>query len=282
MDNPNISTSLNTPLDSSQTNVEKTDKSIWFIIFFVFFVFTIIFLVWFLIGNNLFKNKEISSLKTTIKCGEKGIEFNLISCKYLEINPTSYNTIVKFKRTDTLELEIKKLFVFVFAENNQLKFKETSTENLSDELETTVDNFQFKPKEFYVSVELDGGIDCVTSKIICSRLQSNFLIADAGINLTVNESSLVILNGSESYNPSGDLLTYNWTQISGMNVVLGNNNFIVTNFTAPEVSAQQSLIFRLTISDGNLSASDIVEIKVNDLTIAEIVYDISAPPPLPS
>ena len=47
-------------------------------------------------------------------------------------------------------------------------------------------------------------------------------IAEAGVDQTVQEESLVILNGSNSYDPDNDVLTFNWVQTAGSIVTLGS------------------------------------------------------------
>jgi len=64
----------------------------------------------------------------------------------------------------------------------------------------------------------------------------NSLIADAGHSRPdqmVNGGSQVILDGRQSRNPSGDSLTYAWTQISGPPVQLSTPTESKTSFNAP-------------------------------------------------
>lgn len=82
--------------------------------------------------------------------------------------------------------------------------------------------------------------------------------ADVLPTATVNEGTVVTLDGSASSDPNGDSLTYAWTQIgSGTPVTLNNPTSPIATFTAPNDAYPigESLTFRLTVSDGTLSSS---------------------------
>lgn len=78
-------------------------------------------------------------------------------------------------------------------------------------------------------------------------------VSDAGDDSTIKEGNLMILDGSNSYDPEGDPLTYSWTQISGPTVTLVPSNTVVSpSFTAP--GAGSELIFELEVYDGRLNS----------------------------
>ncbi len=86
------------------------------------------------------------------------------------------------------------------------------------------------------------------------------VVANAGYAQTVNSGESVELDGSHSSAEAGDL-TYEWTQIAGPSVELGNATSEAPSFVAP--SAAASLSFSLTVSDGTeTSAPNVVHIRV--------------------
>ncbi|MDP2337609.1 MAG: PKD domain-containing protein [Bacteroidota bacterium] len=77
--------------------------------------------------------------------------------------------------------------------------------------------------------------------------------ANAGTNQTVNEGALVTLDGSASTDPDSDALIYSWTAPSG--ITLSSATAAKPDFTAPEVSADQTYTFSLIVNDGKASST---------------------------
>jgi large repetitive protein len=79
-------------------------------------------------------------------------------------------------------------------------------------------------------------------------------IADAGQPGTFPEGAMVNLDGSNSYDPEGDNLTYDWTQIDGAAVTLipvTPDNKVVS-FIAPDVGTTGGVLhFKLTVTDSH-------------------------------
>jgi hypothetical protein len=84
--------------------------------------------------------------------------------------------------------------------------------------------------------------------------------ANAGSDINTSTGSAVTLNGSGS-DPDGDELSFSWRQLGGTLVLLNNATTATPNFTAPSVA--DTLEFELTVSDGELSATDQVRVIVN-------------------
>ena len=102
-------------------------------------------------------------------------------------------------------------------------------------------------------------------------------IADAGhsADRTVNEGSLVTLDGSASHDPDGNPITFAWTQMSGPPVQLSTPNQATSSFTAPSnLQADTTISFKLTVADSSgLSNFD---------TVSILVRHTATPPPPPT
>ena len=77
--------------------------------------------------------------------------------------------------------------------------------------------------------------------------------ANAGINQTVNENTLVTLDGSGSTDADSDAITYLWTAPSG--ITLSSTTVDKPTFTAPEVTTDQVFTFSLTVNDGKANSA---------------------------
>ena len=90
-------------------------------------------------------------------------------------------------------------------------------------------------------------------------------IANAGSDQTVSEKDVVSLDASASSDDDGDTLTYVWKQTAGASVVLSSTTSAKIKFTAPEINADSTLTFLVTVSDGKGgSATDSVIITVKN------------------
>ncbi|MFT5113372.1 MAG: hypothetical protein ACI8P9_002703 [Parasphingorhabdus sp.] len=90
---------------------------------------------------------------------------------------------------------------------------------------------------------------------------NNAPTAIAGVTQSISADSPVRLDGSSSYDPDSDELSYQWKQMGGTTKVeLFNSDSAYPTFT-PKNSNQ--LVFQLTVSDGKVSAVDHVTIMVN-------------------
>ncbi len=91
--------------------------------------------------------------------------------------------------------------------------------------------------------------------------------ANAGADRTVAEGTNVSLNGSGT-DADGSVAAYQWAQTAGPSVTLSGATTANASFTAPQVTADTALTFRLTVTD-NLGAtgSDTVVITVRDGTV---------------
>ncbi|KFE62096.1 myxosortase-dependent M36 family metallopeptidase [Hyalangium minutum] len=84
-------------------------------------------------------------------------------------------------------------------------------------------------------------------------------VADAGLNRTVTERdasgnlATISLNGTGSFDPDGQALTYAWTQVSGPAVTINNPTSATPSFTA-DVELDTLFTFQLVVSDGTDSS----------------------------
>lgn len=90
--------------------------------------------------------------------------------------------------------------------------------------------------------------------------------ANAGPDQEVNEGDIVSLNGDDSSDPDDDNLSFMWTQVESSSpaIVLNGADTSQASFTAPQVEADTSFVFELTVTDENDgSDSDSVEITID-------------------
>jgi uncharacterized cupredoxin-like copper-binding protein len=98
------------------------------------------------------------------------------------------------------------------------------------------------------------------------RVGSSPPIANAGPQQTGVAAGTVTLNGSASYDPLGETLTYHWTQLSGPSVTISNADQAVATFTA--VAGQTyTFALKVTNTDG-LSAT--ATTSVSSATAAQV------------
>ncbi len=81
----------------------------------------------------------------------------------------------------------------------------------------------------------------------CAGILSNGPVAMPGINQTVMVNTEVALDGSASFDPAGNPLTFSWRQVNGVPVILSNPNQAFTTFF-PDLPGIYS--FELTVDNG--------------------------------
>ncbi|WP_462152936.1 immunoglobulin-like domain-containing protein [Pseudoalteromonas xiamenensis] len=97
-------------------------------------------------------------------------------------------------------------------------------------------------------------------------------------NVTANEQTQVVLDASSSSDLDGDSLSYLWQQTSGMAVELEQANTAVTGFMAPDITANTTLTFNVTVSDGIAESVQTVTVElllVNQLPSLSVEGSVS-------
>jgi hypothetical protein len=113
---------------------------------------------------------------------------------------------------------------------------------------------------FTLTVTDEGGKSKADSVAITVQDTDNTLpIVNAGIDQQVDEGAAVLLAGSGS--DAEGSVTLSWTQISGTTVTLSDNSVANPSFTAPLISIDETLTFRLTVTD-NVGASVFDDVSI--------------------
>ena len=101
-------------------------------------------------------------------------------------------------------------------------------------------------------------------------------VANAGQSITVTSGTIVSLNGTSSFDPDGDSISYHWAQTAGPSVTLSNLTAASPVLTAPTVQGPTILTFQLTVSDGlvdNSASVDITVTKPNQRPVLSAIGD---------
>ena len=96
-------------------------------------------------------------------------------------------------------------------------------------------------------------------------------VSNAGPDQVVESETNVVLTGLGSTDSDGDIIAYQWTQISGPTVNLDDSTRAEPSFDAPLVAELTLLQFELEVTDdANSSSSDVV-----DITVTPPQHDVS-------
>ena len=96
-------------------------------------------------------------------------------------------------------------------------------------------------------------------------------LVSAGEDKSVTEKVNVVLIGSGS-DSDGSIVSYQWTQTAGVEVVLVGDSNTSVSFTAPESTQQSMLTFELQVTDNEgATAADSVDITVNPVPEVQVV-----------
>ncbi len=89
--------------------------------------------------------------------------------------------------------------------------------------------------------------------------------ANAGVDQTVDELTEVTLSGSGT-DSDGSIASYSWEQTAGTSITLSSTDSANVSFTAPDINADETLTFKLTVTDNDgASANSTTRVTINPL-----------------
>ncbi len=123
---------------------------------------------------------------------------------------------------------------------------------------------------FRLTVQDNDGLTDTDTVIVNVSDTNQEPTADAGPNQSVGEGDTVTLNGSNSSDADGTVVSYSWVQTGGGTVSLINASSAQASFTAPDVGPSgTALTFQLTVTDdGGLQDSDTCIVNVSWVNLA--------------
>ena len=102
-------------------------------------------------------------------------------------------------------------------------------------------------------------------------------VVNAGMNQSVDAGMMVLLSGTAS-DADGIIAAYAWEQTGGTTVLLSGAASATAMFTAPDVSMDEMLTFKLTVTDDDgATASDDVSVTVMAQMGVDVTADLAGP-----
>ena len=105
--------------------------------------------------------------------------------------------------------------------------------------------------EFMVTVS-DGQITATDTVVVTVDALNQVPVAHAGSAIVATVGDTVTLDGTASYDPDGDAISFIWSQTSGTGVSLSASNTARPTFTAAQAGVY---VFALTVYDGQATSS---------------------------
>ena len=117
----------------------------------------------------------------------------------------------------------------------------------------------------------DYGFDVYRLQATSLDFPDGFPFADAGEDQTVEYGSVVVLDGSSSYDSDGYIVGYQWTQTSGISVNISDFEVAEISFIAPSQFSILTFALEVFDNDGNTS-TDFVSVFVGEQSIYDIQF----------
>jgi OmpA family len=128
-----------------------------------------------------------------------------------------------------------------------------------------------RPKEYGdTKSPVPADVPRIRYQLLTRQVGHSAPVADAGPNQIGVPAGTITLNGSGSFSPDGDPLTFQWTQVAGPSVSISGANSAIATFTA---AAGQSYSFRLTVKTPfglmSTATTTVTTVKAAAITIVQ-------------
>ncbi len=125
---------------------------------------------------------------------------------------------------------------------------------------------------FELRVSDGQAINADTIVVTVNGVSNSDPVADAGSDRLAAQQSTIVLVGSATDTDLGDSLTYAWTQVSGSAATITDGDTPNATIGTPSVGpGGETLRFELSVSDGIVTATDTVDIDVQQVLSAVTV-----------
>ena len=110
----------------------------------------------------------------------------------------------------------------------------------------------------------NGAAGSADTVVITVSADNDGPTANAGSDQTPTEGATVTLTAAASSDPEGESLSYTWSQTSGTTMSLSSTSAVSPTFTAPQATADYTMVFQVSVTDGtNTASTDSVSITVS-------------------
>ncbi|WP_018997781.1 PKD domain-containing protein [Hirschia maritima] len=93
---------------------------------------------------------------------------------------------------------------------------------------------------------------------------------------TVDELQMISLSAEGSSDADRDTLSYSWVQSSGPDLAIGAQTGVQFNVQVPELAADENYTFELTVSDGEASAKQTIDVIGRNIVLGPLASEWSS------